>query len=242
MACRELRNLVDGSGEKIRENKLITSGWFSANALIAHASNMINTVDMVHPSLQPSPTTILFFFSLLFYHISEPICVLYFTPTQFSLSSFLLSPSYLLALFFSLLEHVALITLFPSFKPSLLPYTLPPALLLLFLGHLLRLTAWLTARHSFSHLISNRRHPCHTLVTTGVYRFCRHPAYLGWWIWAVATQLLLCNPFCTVGYACVSWQFFKVRVPIEEFWLERMFGDDYVRYKCSTPTWMPGIN
>lgn len=47
------------------------------------------------------------------------------------------------------------------------------------------------------------------LVTRGVYRLCRHPGYLGWYAWAVGTQLLLCNPICTPAFA------YAVRTPTE---------------------------
>jgi protein-S-isoprenylcysteine O-methyltransferase Ste14 len=36
-----------------------------------------------------------------------------------------------------------------------------------------------------------------------VCRFVRHPGYMGWFIWSVATQLLLVNPVCTVVFALV---------------------------------------
>lgn len=31
----------------------------------------------------------------------------------------------------------------------------------------------------------------------------RHPGYMGWFIWSVATQLLLVNPVCTLVFANV---------------------------------------
>jgi uncharacterized membrane protein len=33
------------------------------------------------------------------------------------------------------------------------------------------------------------------------YRYVRHPGYLGWFIWAVGTQVLLANPVCTLLFA-----------------------------------------
>lgn len=34
-------------------------------------------------------------------------------------------------------------------------------------------------------------------------RYVRHPGYLGWYLWCVGGQLLLVNPLCTAGFACV---------------------------------------
>lgn len=61
----------------------------------------------------------------------------------------------------------------------------------------------LTARGAFTHDIQLQRRPGHDLVTRGVYSLARHPGYLGWLVWAPATQLLLGNPVCTVAFAYV---------------------------------------
>lgn len=34
-------------------------------------------------------------------------------------------------------------------------------------------------------------------------RYIRHPGYLGWFVWAIAGQLLLANPLCAVAFAYV---------------------------------------
>src|SRR4051812_31669288 len=47
-------------------------------------------------------------------------------------------------------------------------------------------------------------------------RCFRHPSYVGWFYWSVGTQLLLCNPLCTVLYGLAAWAFFKDRIPYEE--------------------------
>ncbi len=47
----------------------------------------------------------------------------------------------------------------------------------------------------------------------GDVRFFRHPGYLGFLIWSVGSQVLLCNPVCTVGYTIVMWRFFRDRIP-----------------------------
>jgi hypothetical protein len=50
----------------------------------------------------------------------------------------------------------------------------------------------------------------------------------------VGTQLLLCNPLCTVAYAYAAWTFFAGRIPYEEALLEEFYGTEYVQYARST--------
>merc|ERR1712066_141464 len=92
------------------------------------------------------------------------------------------------------------------------------------LGWLLRTLALFTAQSNFTHLVQQRKRQTHVLVTGGVYRLCRHPGYLGWFLWSVSTQLVLSNPFCFAAYAYVSWRFFKGRIPDEERLLVAFFG------------------
>ena len=91
-----------------------------------------------------------------------------------------------------------------------------------------RKAAMWTARSNFSHIIVTEQEGNHQLVTSGVYSFCRHPSYLGWFCWSVGTQLLLCNPFCFVAYTAASISFFRDRVPFEEKMLINIFHEQYV--------------
>eukprot|EP00878_Enallax_costatus_P021571 GHUV01022848.1.p2 GENE.GHUV01022848.1~~GHUV01022848.1.p2 ORF type:complete len:145 (+),score=25.53 GHUV01022848.1:146-580(+) len=76
-------------------------------------------------------------------------------------------------------------------------------LVLVLAGEVIRKTAMVTAASSFTHDIARERRDKHVLVTTGIYRYVRHPGYLGWFLWSIATQLLLVNPVCTVGFTYV---------------------------------------
>jgi protein-S-isoprenylcysteine O-methyltransferase len=78
---------------------------------------------------------------------------------------------------------------------------------------------------------------------------------VGWFLWSVGTQvenysiylfilqfqLLLCNPLCTVAYACISWKFFKERIEDEELALINFFADEYISYQRRVPTGLPFI-
>lgn len=85
-------------------------------------------------------------------------------------------------------------------------------LALIVLGQLARSYAMAHAGTNFSHLVAARHEQGHVLVTTGIYGLLRHPSYFGFFWWGIGTQIMLGNPVCTVGYACVLWMFFSSRI------------------------------
>ena len=80
-------------------------------------------------------------------------------------------------------------------------------------------------------MVAAERVKGHQLVQHGLYSILRHPSYDGWFLWSVSTQLLLCNVVCLPLYAYASYRFFAGRIPYEEAALQRIFGDEYKRYK-----------
>ncbi|KAK8861520.1 hypothetical protein IAR55_002341 [Kwoniella newhampshirensis] len=106
-------------------------------------------------------------------------------------------------------------------------------------SQIIRSLAMIQAAQSFSHIVKNKKHDDHTLVTHGIYSWSRHPAYTGFFYWAVATQLLLGNVFSTIGFIVVLSKFFSNRIVDEEVWLVKFFGDDYVRYRTRVGTKLP---
>jgi protein-S-isoprenylcysteine O-methyltransferase len=76
----------------------------------------------------------------------------------------------------------------------------------------------------------------------GRYKFLRHPSYVGFYYWAVGTQLLLGNPLHTVLFAIAAWMFFHRRIPYEEESLMRLFPDEYPGYVASTYIGIPFLS
>ncbi|CAK0866979.1 unnamed protein product [Prorocentrum cordatum] len=109
-------------------------------------------------------------------------------------------------------------------------------------GWALRAAALFTAGSNFTHLVADRKEASHELVTWGVYSWCRHPGYVGWFLWSVSTQLVLANPVCLAAYTLVSWRFFQGRIPNEEDLLLDFFGDGYLDYARRVPCGLPGIS
>jgi protein-S-isoprenylcysteine O-methyltransferase len=83
----------------------------------------------------------------------------------------------------------------------------------------------------------------------------RHPSYVGFFWWAIATQLLLGNIASTLIFVYVLGRFFYYRImgtfvfcsrPLrtthtagEERHLVRFFGNDYVEYRKRVGTGLP---
>lgn len=108
----------------------------------------------------------------------------------------------------------------------------------------LRVVSMVQCGSNFALQIEYTHRDDHELVTAGLYRYFRHPAYFGWFYYAVSSQLILWNPVCTVLYAAVTWKFFSDRIPDEERALrsDKFFGDKYVEYAKRTPVGIPFIS
>ena len=91
---------------------------------------------------------------------------------------------------------------------------------LMVVGQVVRTTAMAQAGKNFSHVISMKKKEGHVLVTSGVYRWLRHPSYFGFFWWGLGTQIVLGNVICLVGYAAVLWRFFRLR--IESKWIRSL--------------------
>ena len=75
-------------------------------------------------------------------------------------------------------------------------------------------------------------------MTPSLYKFIRHPLYVGWFttVWA--------TPFMTTGhllFAVVATAYILSAIPLEERDLSRFLGEDYRRYRARTPMFVPRI-
>ncbi len=105
-------------------------------------------------------------------------------------------------------------------------------------GIVIRLVSRLALGKQFSPHVQTT--PAHRLVTTGIYRSIRHPAYLGY------VCLLLGIPLCfgsVAGFACglagVAGMLYRIR--LEEAALAGWFPDEYPRYQARTHRLLPGL-
>lgn len=142
---------------------------------------------------------------------------------------------------FSYLEFTLTTYLFPKFKSSYSRFFLLTFLPIASIGCFLRLSAFLTAKSNFHHLIRYSKENSHKLITHGVYGYERHPGYLGYFFFSVFSQLAVKNFLSALFFTIVLWRFFLDRIIEEEYTLLYIFGEDYLRYKEEVPTWIPFV-
>ncbi|ETN01328.1 hypothetical protein PPTG_17442 [Phytophthora nicotianae INRA-310] len=183
----------------------------------------------------------LYALALGFFHLMEFMLTAAYRPANVSYESFLLNHSreYHLAVLLSCLEFFLELYFVPGWK--LHAFVRPVGIALVIMGQFFRVSAMSTAASNFSHRIEYFKREEHELVTHGVYRFIRHPSYLGWFWWIVGSQILLANPVCAVGYSLVAWSFFHDRIPYEEQLLLGFFPDEYPMYKARTISGIPFV-
>jgi len=81
----------------------------------------------------------------------------------------------------------------------------------------------------------------HQLVTSGVYRWVRHPMYLSLIIYALGQALVVPNWIAGPSYAAAMILLFPLRVGPEERMMLEQFGKDYETYRAATKRVVPGV-
>jgi protein-S-isoprenylcysteine O-methyltransferase Ste14 len=98
-------------------------------------------------------------------------------------------------------------------------------------------TSFITAFRR-AHTPVDVRQPTTALVTSGPYRLSRNPGYLGLTLIYAGIAVLsgALWPFVTLVAALIVMD--RGVIAREERYLERRFGDDYLRYKAQTRRWL----
>uniref|UniRef100_A0A1I7YK18 Protein-S-isoprenylcysteine O-methyltransferase n=1 Tax=Steinernema glaseri TaxID=37863 RepID=A0A1I7YK18_9BILA len=179
-------------------------------------------------------------FIISFFHISEFVVIALTNRPTLKRDSFLLNHSfeYWMAAVASWTEFAFETRFSPAVHSTSLSQF---GFCLCMLGEVIRKTAMMQASGAFTHLVATSRSSSHQLVTTGLYRYMRHPGYVGWFLWSMGTQITLCNPFCFIAYSYVTFQFFNDRIHDEERYLVEFFGQKYIRYQAAVPVGIPFI-
>jgi protein-S-isoprenylcysteine O-methyltransferase len=175
------------------------------------------------------------------FHLLEFWITALYNPNVASSDSFLVnhSAAYTAAALTSWLEFMLRYVLAPKWNVS--PVVVWFGWTVLVLAQALRSTAMAVAGPSFNHHIQGRKADTHVLVTRSVYRFLRHPSYVGFFYWSMATQIVLGNLFNAILYTVFSWSFFHCRIAYEEETLDAFFPNEYVDYANKTYSGIPFI-
>jgi protein-S-isoprenylcysteine O-methyltransferase Ste14 len=81
----------------------------------------------------------------------------------------------------------------------------------------------------------------HTLVTTGIYAYMRHPMYAAFLLWGIAQALLLPNWIAGFSGLVGFGTLYFLRVRHEERMMLETFGEDYRNYMSRTARLVPWI-
>ena len=180
-------------------------------------------------------------FVLVGYSVLEYIIHKTHHPKDTDSSSFLLSRDYIIAFSAGYVEFFVESYFFYSFKSNPKNIIVWLGMICIIAGLYIRFSAIIHAGKSFTHRIAFTKRDEHKLITDGIYKYIRHPGYFGFFIFAIGTQIWLCNIVSPIGFAIVLWRFFSSRIANEERLLINFFGKDYERFRDKTPTWIPFI-
>lgn len=107
------------------------------------------------------------------------------------------------------------------------------------LGIVIRVSAVLTLKKAFTlnvQVTSRQK-----LITLGLYRKIRHPAYTGSILSLVGVALALRNLLSVIIVFCCCIICYQIRITVEETVLENRFGDKYTSYKHNTYKLFPFV-
>uniref|UniRef100_A0A915PJU8 Protein-S-isoprenylcysteine O-methyltransferase n=1 Tax=Setaria digitata TaxID=48799 RepID=A0A915PJU8_9BILA len=182
----------------------------------------------------------LYFACIAAFHYGEFLMTALTNRSGLNFSSYLLDHSfaYWAAAVTCWVEYAIEVQFLPRLKNVVVSYI---GLTLVAFGEILRKLAMLHADGGFTHVVAVEKRPRHKLITSGVYGFVRHPGYLGWLVWCVGTQVMLCNPICFILYLLIGWNFFNERIYWEERYLTCFFGAEYTQYRQNVPLGIPFI-
>ena len=82
-------------------------------------------------------------------------------------------------------------------------------------------------------------HEAKALNSTGIYSIVRHPLYLGnFFIW-IGIVCFVGNPWFVVIVGLLFWLYYERIMFSEEVFLEKEFGETYVKWSLKTPAFIP---
>ncbi len=84
-----------------------------------------------------------------------------------------------------------------------------------------------------------RAYNADSLVTSGIFRCCRHPLYASWVVFIVPGIVLLVNSWIGLTTPVFMFVILRIFVNKEETYLEGVFGSEYLDYKRKVPCILP---
>ena len=122
-------------------------------------------------------------------------------------------------------------------RSTFLADDIPLAIRLIILGLLLAAAAYL---FKSGHVVVSGEQRSTTVVSSGAFRYVRHPLYLGSILIYLGLTVSTVSLFCLALLIVIVF-FYNYIAGYEEKLLEIKFGDAYIEYENKTGKWVPAI-
>ena len=84
-----------------------------------------------------------------------------------------------------------------------------------------------------------RQYAAGKLITAGVYNRCRNPMYAGFILFIFPGVSLIFNNLLLLAPSIVMYAIFRLKVAVEERYLQEKFGDEFTAYRNRVPGFFP---
>jgi protein-S-isoprenylcysteine O-methyltransferase Ste14 len=112
-------------------------------------------------------------------------------------------------------------------------------IVLILIGMIIRIYSIKTLSQQFTYTVTNIED--HNLIKTGLYKNIRHPGYLGQIIIFIATAIALSNWLSILAMLIPVISGYLYRMRIEEKFLIKQLGQEYIDYQKVTKKLIPKI-
>lgn len=110
---------------------------------------------------------------------------------------------------------------------------------LVVIGLVIRIHSMLTLKQFFFYSVAISENQ--KIIETGLYKFLRHPGYLGQLIIFIGISISISNWISILAMMIPASIGFLYRIKVEERFLREQIGDDYVNYQKRTKRLIPMI-
>jgi len=108
------------------------------------------------------------------------------------------------------------------------------------LGQIIRAIAIGTAsKHTSGR--NTKEQVAEALNTKGIYSLVRHPLYLGNYLMWIGIVIYVLNPWYALVVSLLFWLYYERIMFAEERFLERKFGESYIKWSNTVPAFLPSF-
>ena len=147
----------------------------------------------------------------------------------------LLAISFVLSMFFLFIGPILNYFNFATLRPEFFFFSI--GFVCMIFGMLLRIVSVRTLGNYYTSTLQTLEHQ--TIINKGIYRYIRHPGYLGNIILFIGSAIAITNIFITFIIIITIIPSYLRRVKYEELMLERKFDEQYRIYKSKTKKFIP---